>query len=601
MRKTPAISSTAKVRWQPGSAALAAVAIFLIDALTPLDIAVAVLYGLVVMICSQFCTRRQLYVVAAVCIALTLIALEISRTRFHAIDALGRCLVSLTAITLTTFLSLKNQHTTKVLREQAGLLELTQDAIFVHDLHGQIRSWNRGAAQLYGWRSADAIGANAHRLLQSQFNDSPEQAMATVLRDGRWEGELKQRRQDGSALVVCSRWSLWRDERGQPLAVLQSNTDITVRKCAEARAQQQERELRDVIDTIPAMLWNSTPDGNLASINRRWTDLGLSLEDVHGDRWRNIVHPDDQPQMEQDIAHAMRTRGMYETVSRWRRADGQYRWMLIRGLPLLDASGEVIRWYGVMNDIEELRRAEDALQRSQSELAHANRVATLGELTASIAHEVNQPLAALVTNGEASLRWLSRPEPQLQEVRDGLKRMICEGRRASEVVRNLRELARKGETQRSELDPVELIDDAVLLVQREATRLQINLRRHYTQPLPRLLGDRVQLQQVVINLLVNALQAIDSITGGARQIVIQARTEGDGKLYVGIVDSGPGITANDLDRLFTAFFSTKAQGMGMGLSICRTIIQAHGGRIWASSEPGQGSVFQFVLPPLAAR
>jgi PAS domain S-box-containing protein len=600
MRKSSAIPSAAIARWLPRSAALAALAIFLIDALTPLDIAVAVLYGVVVMICSQFCTRRQLHAVTAACITLTLIAFEISHTRFHAIDAVGRCLVSLTAITLASFLSLKNQRTTKVLREQAGLLELTQDAIFVHDLRSQIRSWNRGAVQLYGWGNADALGSNAHRLLQSQFDDSPEQAMASVLRDGQWEGELQQRRRDGSALVVYSRWSLWRDERGQPLAVLQSNTDITVRKCAEARAQQQERELRDVIDTIPAMLWNSTPDGSLAYINRRWADLGLSLDDVQDDRWRNIVHPDDHLQMEQDMAHAMRTRGLYETVSRWRRADGQYRWMLIRGLPMLDGRGEVIRWYGVMNDIEELRRAEDALQRSQSELAHANRVATLGELTASIAHEVNQPLAALVTNGEASLRWLSRPEPQLQEVHDGLKRMICEGRRASEVVRRLRELARKGETQRSELDLPELIDEAILLVQREMTRLQVSLRRHYESPLPRLLGDRVQLQQVVINLLVNALQAIDSTTGGARQIVIQAGTEPDGKLYVGIADSGPGIAAGDLDRLFTAFFSTKPEGMGMGLSICRSIIDAHGGRIWASSEPGQGGIFQFVLPAAAA-
>jgi PAS domain S-box-containing protein len=528
---------------------------------------------------------------------LTLIAFEISDARYHAIDAVGRCLVSLIAISLASFLSLKNQRTTKVLREQASLLELTQDAIFVHDLRSQIRSWNRGAAQLYGWRSADAIGANAHRLLHSQFDDSPEQAMATVLREGQWEGELRQQRRDGSALVVYSRWALWRDERGQPLAILQSNTDITVRKCAEARVQQQERELRDVIDTIPALLWNSTPDGNLAFINRRWDDLGLSLEDVGGERWRNVVHPDDQPQMDRDVAHALSTSGLYETVSRWRRADGEYRWMLIRGLPLLDARGEVIRWYGVMNDIEELRRAEDALQRSQSELAHANRVATLGELTASIAHEVNQPLAAVVTNGEASLRWLSRPEPQLQEVHDGLKRMISEGRRASEVVKRLRDLARKGETVRCELDMIELIDEALLLVQREMTRLQVSLRREYESPLPHFLGDRVQLQQVVINLLVNALQAIDGTTAGVRQIVIQARTETDGKLFVGIVDSGPGIAPKDLDRLFTAFYSTKPEGMGMGLSICRSIIDAHGGRIWATSEPGQGSVFQFVLPP----
>jgi PAS domain S-box-containing protein len=714
-------------RWLPPLAGLGALCIFLLDALTPLDIAVAVLYGVVVMVASTFCSGPRLIAVAMFCAVLTLAAYLIQHPvsdEVAEIEALGRCLVSLVAILLTALLSLRNQRVTVVLREQASLLALSHDAIFVRDIRDAIRFWNHGAQELYGWAPQATMGRSSHELLQTRFPESLDATMAVLLRDGRWEGELIQRRRDGSELIVASRWSLLNDPRGRALAILESNIDITERKRAEALAQRQERELRlavdtlpslvwtalpsgevdyanahwvergfapqalragwshvlhpddldawwsnwkqalldgsvfetearlrrddgvyrwflhravplrdengelvkwyaastdiedrklaeqrsvraehelrEAIDTIPAMVWSAAPDMQVNFINKRWADMGLTLEDVRAENWRLVCHPDDLAQMERDRAQALRSRSAFENISRVRLGDGEYRWLLIRGLPLLDQQGEVLRWYGVNTDIEQHRRAEDALHRALAELAHANRVATLGELTASIAHEVNQPLAAVVTNGEACLRWLSRDQPELKEVQSGLNRVISEGRRASEVIRRLRALARKGDAQKSALNLAETIDEALILVQRELARQRIGLHLDYAADSLTCLGDRVQLQQVVINLVVNAIQAMAQTENRPRRLSIRTRLQDDGKVYVGVQDSGPGIAATDLDHLFTAFFTTKGEGMGMGLSICRSIIDAHGGKIWVSSREGEGALFQFVLPALQA-
>lgn len=727
MNQPVPLTAPAVNRWLPPLAALGALGIFLLDALTPLDIAVAVMYSVVVLLASTFCARPRLIAVAMFCAVLTLAAYLLQHPvsdEEAEIEALGRCVVSLVAILLTALLSLKNQRVTGVLREQASLLALSHDAIFVRDIYDAIRFWNHGAQELYGWPSQATVGRSSHELLQTRFPESLEATMTVLLRDGRWEGELIQRRRDGSELIVASRWSLLYDQRGRALAILESNIDITERKRAEALAQRQERELRlavdtlpslvwtalpdgavdyanahwiergfapqalragwshvlhpddaaawwtnwkqalqdgsvfetearlrrddgvyrwflhravplrdengelvkwyaastdiedrklaeqrslraehelrEAIDTIPAMVWSAAPDMQVNFINKRWDDVGLTLADVQADNWRLVCHPDDLAQMERDRSQALRSRSAFENISRVRLGDGEYRWLLIRGLPLLDQHGAVLRWYGVNTDIEQHRRAEDALHRAQAELAHANRVATLGELTASIAHEVNQPLAAVVTNGEACLRWLSRDQPELKEVQSGLSRVISEGRRASEVIRRLRALARKGDAQKAALNLTETIDETLVLVQRELARQRVGLQLDYATDALVCLGDRVQLQQVVINLVVNAIQAMAQVENRRRVLSIRTRLQDDGKVYVGVQDNGPGIAATDLDHLFTAFFTTKGEGMGMGLSICRSIIDAHGGKIWASSREGEGALFQFVLPALKA-
>jgi signal transduction histidine kinase len=245
---------------------------------------------------------------------------------------------------------------------------------------------------------------------------------------------------------------------------------------------------------------------------------------------------------------------------------------------------------------EKLRASEQRLLDAQMELAHVTRVTTLGELTASIAHEVNQPLAAVVANAEASLRWLDRPTPDMDAVRRSVEWIIDDGNRASEVIRRVRALANKTEIEKVALDVNDLVREVIALVQRELASQQVSLRMELAPALPMTLGDRVQLQQVMINLVMNGIEAMQSTTDRPRELVIRSRQDDAHGVLVSVTDCGVGIAAEDADRLFNAFFTTKASGMGMGLSICRSIIEAHGGRLWATANVPHGATFQFTLP-----
>jgi C4-dicarboxylate-specific signal transduction histidine kinase len=250
---------------------------------------------------------------------------------------------------------------------------------------------------------------------------------------------------------------------------------------------------------------------------------------------------------------------------------------------------------GALIDVSEAREAQEALHAAQTALAHAARVATLGEMSASIAHEVNQPLAGIVTNGEAGLRWLDRKEPELGEVRSAMERMIRDGKRASQVVERLRALARKAPAQTTPLDLNKVITEGAALLQREIQNHRIALQLDLARDLPPVLAGRVELQQVVINLMMNGMQAMEPVTDRPRRLVVRSSRHDDEAL-VAVRDSGIGIDPDNMDRLFNAFFTTRANGMGMGLSIGRSIVESYGGRIWASSNDGPGTTFQFALP-----
>jgi C4-dicarboxylate-specific signal transduction histidine kinase len=248
------------------------------------------------------------------------------------------------------------------------------------------------------------------------------------------------------------------------------------------------------------------------------------------------------------------------------------------------------------SEIGERQRAEDALQKAQAELAHVSRVMTLGELTASIAHEVNQPLAAVVTNSQACLRWLALETPRLDEARAAVERIARDGNRASEVIRRIRALAKKTEPQMVVLDINDVIREAISLEQREMLSQRVSLRTELASALPPVLGDRVQLQQVVINLMMNALEAMALVTDRPREMHIRSQPHEAGEVLVAVEDSGIGIDSENTERLFNAFFTTKASGMGMGLSISRSIIVAHGGNLFVSPNADHGATFQFTLP-----
>jgi two-component system sensor kinase FixL len=269
------------------------------------------------------------------------------------------------------------------------------------------------------------------------------------------------------------------------------------------------------------------------------------------------------------------------------------RWALQR-----DGRGRPAAILETNNDITEQRQVEDGLHRAQSELAHIARVATLGELTASIAHEVNQPLAAVVTNGEACLRWLGRAVPDIGQARSSVEHMIKNGQRASEVVRRLRALSRKGDPSYAPVSLADVVNDVALLIGRELQSHRAALSINAIDDLPLVQGDRVQLQQVVMNLLMNGIQAMDGVNERPRRLVIEVgrSAEDPRSVVLSVSDAGPGIDPASLDRLFDAFFTTRQDGMGMGLSISRSIVEAHGGRIWATNRPEGGARFHVSLP-----
>ena len=245
---------------------------------------------------------------------------------------------------------------------------------------------------------------------------------------------------------------------------------------------------------------------------------------------------------------------------------------------------------------EKLRASEQRLVDAQMELARITRVTTLGELTASIAHEVNQPLAGAIANAEACLRWLDRPTPDLNAVRRSVEWVIDDGNRASEVIRRVRALAKNSDIEKVPLDVNDVIRESIGLTQRELFSHQVSLRMELVPALPMILGDRVQLQQVIINLVMNGIEAMQSVTDQPREILIRSRQDEKQLVLVSVTDCGVGISVENADRLFNAFFTTKSSGMGMGLSICRSIMEAHGGRLWATANVPHGATFQFTLP-----
>jgi two-component system, LuxR family, sensor kinase FixL len=493
------------------------------------------------------------------------------------------------------------------------------------------------------------------------------------------------------------------------------------RRLGEAAALKDR--LQVIIDTIPAVVWSNSPDGSADFLNQRFRDYtGLSQEEGRGWAWMDALHPEDR------AIEAWRTAlaagEPFEKEARLRRADGGYRWFLLRFAPLRDERGNIVEWYATSTDIDDLKRAEEVLRErarlldlthdtvfvrdmhdiitywnrgaeelygwkgeeaigklahqllqtrfpeqlveitevllrtgrwegelvhikrngteaivasrwslqqdgqgrpaailetnnditerkraeeelrrreatlheAQMELAHANRVTTTGQLAASIAHEVAQPIAAAVTNANAALRWLGAQPPELGEVGQALGRIVNDGKRASDIISRIRALVRRGPPQKDQLDLNDTILEVVAVTRTELLRNGVALRTSLADGLPVIQGDRIQLQQVVLNLTLNALEAMSGSNEGPRELLISTKEEGTNGVLVAVHDSGPGLQPDSSERLFNPFYTTKPSGMGMGLSICRSIIEAHGGRVWATPNAPQGAIFQFTVP-----
>ncbi|MDB5360817.1 MAG: hypothetical protein JWO51_2114 [Rhodospirillales bacterium] len=486
-------------------------------------------------------------------------------------------------------------------REQARLLDLTHDTVLVRDVDGVITYWNRGALELYGWTSAEAVGQRIHTLLKTEFPIPLAEITRELHRTGRWEGELVHTKRDGTRIFVSSRWALQRDGNDRPAGTLETNNDITERKrTEEALKKSQATYLAEAqkLSSTGSFGWNAGT-GELVWSEESFRIFGyeLTIEPSIEAIYRR-VHPADAALVKGVLKRAAAEGGEFDYEHRLLMPDGAVKHLRTVARVVGD-SPEDRNFVGAVMDISAAKRAQDHLHQTQAELAYVTRVTTLGQLTASIAHEVNQPLAAIVTNGDASLRFLNQSPPQLGEVRDAITRMISEGKRASEIVHRIRGLTKKTGTQTSTLDLNELIRESVSLVQRELAVHQVALHTDLEAGLPAVRGDGVLLQQVIINFVINGVQAMDAVNDRPRDLVVRSREVEPGQVLISVQDSGVGIEQDKASRMFDAFFTTKPNGMGMGLSICRSIIEAHeGGRLWASGNAGHGATFQFSLPAI---
>ena len=512
--------------------------------------------------------------------------------------------------------------------------------------------------------------------------------------------------------------------------IVAGQLSLSARKEA-LHARRSEKELRDVIETIPAIAWSALPDGSNSYANRRWTEYtGLPAAQTAGSGWQATIHPEDLRLHLEKWRTSLATGEPFEVEVRMRRADGHYRWHYIHGVALRDEHGDILKWYGISTDVEDRRQAQDALRRSEAylaeaqrlsktgswawdpiadqvlywsdetfrifgldsrerpltiesfrqrthpddrervnrhrmqaftdksdydveyrillpdgivkyvhvighpalapngsvleyvgtvvdvterkqaedeherlrqleaDLAHMNRVSMMGELAASLAHEIKQPITAAVLDADTCMEWLARDQPNLDEARQAASRIILDVTRASEIIGRVRSLYTKSEPQRELIRVNEIIREMIGLLGGETRRHSISIQTDLADDLPPINADRVQLQQVLMNLMLNAIDAMKG-RDDAGELTVKSQLDSNEQVLISVSDTGPGLPSGHAEKIFDAFFTTKSQGTGMGLSISRSIIESHGGRLWASAESEEGATFQFTLPSAA--
>jgi PAS domain S-box-containing protein len=359
--------------------------------------------------------------------------------------------------------------------------------------------------------------------------------------------------------------------------------------------REREARIRRLVDAniIGIVIWDF--QGRIVETNQAFLDMvGYAREDLASLRWTELTPAEWRDVDDQAFAELKATGTSQPREKEYFRKDGSR-------VPVLVARA-IFEWnrdegVAFVFDLTERKHVEGALRDAQTNLAHVARVTTLGELAASIAHEVNQPLAAIVANAEAGLRWLRRRIPDVDAACRSMEWIIDDGNRASEVIRRVRALANKTSLEKVPFNVIDVVSETIPLVQRELISHQVLLRMELAPALPMILGDRIQLQQVIINLVMNSIEAMQSVTDRPRELWVRSGEDESGQAVISVADCGVGIAAENVDRLFNPFFTTKSGGMGMGLSICRSIIEAHGGRLWATANVPFGAMFQFTLPP----
>ena len=398
-------------------------------------------------------------------------------------------------------------------------------------------------------------------------------------------------------------------ETGQPgkTELVGAVTDITERKRAEVALRQTEAYLEEAqrLTHTGSWAWNVARRENVHWSQEQYRLFGLDPESNSPsfEKAFQRIHPEDQTTFNKAVERAIRERSDFEVDFRIVLPDGSTKYSRSVGHPVFSASGELVEFVGTGIDMTERRQAEkerERLRQVQADLAHISRATTMGELTASLAHEINQPIAAAATDARTCLRWLAREQPDIGEARESAARMVNAVTRAADIISRLRQLFKKGAPQTSLVDVSEVIQEMVVLLRSEASRHSVSILTELSEDSPRVVADRVQLLQVLMNLMLNGVEAMQNTKSGGQLTIRSMRGEG-GQLLISVSDTGMGVPPDQADQIFNAFFSTKAQGTGMGLSISRSIIESHGGRLWATSNSGRGATFNFTLPSAEAQ
>jgi PAS domain S-box-containing protein len=485
-----------------------------------------------------------------------------------------------------------------------SVFETSTLGIMLTDDDHRFLATNRALQAMIGYTAQELQKLSPVDLMAEEEREGAGLRLAE-LREGKranYEVVTRWRRKDGAPIWVNTFVSTIPGGENSPTIYLATAIDITDRHKAEGELRRFATYLAEAEKLSHTGCWaRNVKTGELFWSQEEWRIFGLdpTKTQLSYQLFLDLVHPQDRSYLEEASKRGVRERRSYDIPFRVVLADGSIKHIHSVGNPVFEENGDVVEYIGVSMDVTERKRAEATLQETQSELARVARLTTMGELAASIAHEINQPLAAVVTNGNAALRWLARDTPNLEETRDAITRLIKEANRASDVIGRIRTLLRKDKPEHVALDINDAIREVLILTDGAMQSRGVSVRADLSVALPRIHGDRVQLQQVVMNLVINAADAMSSVADRPRILRIESRLDPGGSALVAVEDSGIGLDAGLVERIFEPLFTTKPSGMGMGLSICRSIVEAHGGRLWASPGSPHGAVFRFTVPTAA--